>query len=423
MDHQQPTTKENKHYKWNFTVNLIDGASFWFGNIFISTSTIIPLFISKLTTSLIPIGLVGVITSAGWFLPQLFAARFTEKSTNMKKFCVRWGLFLERIPIWMIVVSAVLAIRFPDIALILILLSLTWHTMGAGLIGPSWMAMLAKIFSPEKRGSFLGITMFVGVGFGILGSALSAWMLETMAFPISFIWHFSIAAFFITLSWVFLSLTKEPVGEVEIHDRDWNTYWRDLIRIIREDTNFRRFIISNIILTIGRMGYNFMTVSAIQRFQVSDSTVGLYTLVMLVGEAIGNLILGKMADRFGHKLSVEIGVVSLLLAFILAIVTPSPAVYFVIFALMGINLSSGIVSGMMVVWEFCDISRVPTYSGLANTTRGIFGLLSPMLATQLANLGYGWLFSICVIFILIGLSLMRFWVKEPRWHTHSIEEG
>jgi len=422
MEHQEPTTQKNKHYKWNFTVNLLDGASFWFGNIFISTSTIIPLFISKLSSSLIPIGLVGVITSAGWFLPQLFAARFTEQSTNMKKFCVGWGLFLERMPIWMMVVSAVLAIRFPDIALILILLSLTWHTMGAGLVGPSWMALLAKIFSPEKRGSFLGITMFIGVGIGIMGSALSAWMLETLAFPISFIWHFSIAGFFITLSWVFLALTKEPEGKVEIHDRDWNTYWRDLIRIIKEDKNFRRFIISNIILTVGSMGFNFMTISAIQRFQVSDATVGLYTLVMLVGQTLGNLILGKMADRFGHKLSVEIGIVSLLLAFILAIVMPSSAVYFVIFALMGINLSSGIVSGMMVVWGFCDISRVPTYSGLVNTTRGIFGLLSPMLAAHLASLGYGWLFGICTIIILIGLSLLRFWVKEPRWHSNVIKE-
>jgi MFS family permease len=31
-------------------------------------------------------------------------------------------------------------------------------------------------------------------------------------------------------------------------------------------------------------------------------------LVMLVVETIGYLVLGRLADRFGHKLSVEIGV-------------------------------------------------------------------------------------------------------------------
>ncbi len=414
----QPHTPQNqgKNYRWNFTVNLVDGASFWFGNNFISASTIIPLFISKLTPSLFPIGLVSIITSAGWFLPQLFAARFTERSIRMKKICVEWGLFLERIPIWMMVVSAFLALRYPDIALILFLISLTWHSMGAGIISPSWMALLAKIFSPEKRGSFLGITMFIGVGFGILGSALSAWLLETLAFPVSFIWHFLIAAFFITLSWVFLALTKEPEGKVEIQDRDGRTYWNGLIKIIREDKNFRRYIFSIIIITVGGMGFGFMTVSAIHRFEVPDATVGLYTLVMLIGETIGNLILGKLADRFGHKLSVEIGVLALLLAFTLAIFVPSPNLYFVIYILMGIYLSSMIVSGMMVVWEFCDISRIPTYSGLANTTRGVFGLLAPILATQLASGSYSLLFGVCAILLLVGLSLLRFWVKEPRWN-------
>jgi MFS family permease len=72
-------------------------------------------------------------------------------------------------------------------AMILFLISLTWHTVGAGIVGPSWMGLIAKIFSPKKRGSFMGLTMFVGSGIGILGSELSAWLLETFNFPYSFI--------------------------------------------------------------------------------------------------------------------------------------------------------------------------------------------------------------------------------------------
>lgn len=33
----------------------------------------------------------------------------------------------------------------------------------------------------------MGLTMFVGSGIGILGSELSAWLLETFNFPYSFI--------------------------------------------------------------------------------------------------------------------------------------------------------------------------------------------------------------------------------------------
>ena len=53
------------NYRWNFTANLFDGAAFWFGMSFISSSTIVPLFVSKLTPSPLAIGLVAVIASGG----------------------------------------------------------------------------------------------------------------------------------------------------------------------------------------------------------------------------------------------------------------------------------------------------------------------------------------------------------------------
>lgn len=176
------------------------------------------------------------------------------------------------------------------------------------MISPAWMALLAKIFSPERRGSFLGLTMFIGVGIGILGSGLSAWLLETLRFPVPFTWLFLIAAFFTTLSWVFLGLTRKPEGKAKTQDQDWKAYWNSLLWILRKDNNFRRYVISNIIVRVGGMGTAFMTVSAIHRFKISDATVGIYSLVMLVVETIGYLVLGRLADRFGHKLSVEIGV-------------------------------------------------------------------------------------------------------------------
>jgi MFS family permease len=413
---------QEKNYRWNFTVNLLDGASFWFGASFISATTILPLYISKLTPSLIPIGLIGIISSAGWFLPQLFSARITERVKKVKDIAVGWGLMLERFPVWVMMFSAILARSSPTLALIVFMVSQVWFAFGAGVVAPSWMALLAKIFSPEKRGSFLGTTMFIGGVMGVLGSAASAWFLENYAFPNSFIILFAAAAGSISLSWIFLAMTREPTGVVETHDQDWSAYWKDLIRIIKEDHNFRRFIISNIIITFGTMASGFVTVSAIERFDVSDATVGLYTLVMLVGQTVGNLVLGWMADRFGHKLSVEIGVLATFIAFVLALVMPSPGFYYVVYLLLGINLSTGIVSGMLVVWEFCETSRVPTYSGLANTTRGVAGLLAPMIATSLAGWSYDILFGICSILLLSGLILLFFWVKEPRWHSKNVEK-
>ncbi len=411
------TEKKNKNYKWNFTVNLLDGASFWIGSSFISSSTILPLFISKLTPSLIPIGLISVITAAGWFLPQLFSARITESRNNMKEIVIGWGLFLERFPIILMILSPVIAKSHPTLALILLILCLTWHTMGAGVVATAWMTLLAKIFSPEKRGSFLGTTMFIGNGMGILGSLMSAWLLNTLAYPTSFILHFSIAAFFIFMSWVFLGLTREPESSQEFPAQDFQTYFVSLLKIFKTDHNFRRFIITSIIITIGAMGSGFFTISAIRVFNISDSTVGLYTLSMLIGQTLGNLALGWMADKHGHKQSLEIGIGAIFFSFLISVLMPSEEFFFLIFFLLGINLSSVIVSGMLVVWEFCPISKVPTYSGLANTAKGLVGLVAPVLASQIARLNYRLLFGICGGITMIGLILMFKWVREPRWEN------
>src|SRR5262245_38349506 len=62
-----------QNYRWNFTVNFMDGFIFWFGLNFISSSTIVPLFVSKLTESTLLIGLIAVIAQASWYLPQILS--------------------------------------------------------------------------------------------------------------------------------------------------------------------------------------------------------------------------------------------------------------------------------------------------------------------------------------------------------------
>lgn len=99
---------------------------------------------------------------------------------------------------------------------------------------------------------------------------------------------------------------------------------------------------------------------------------------------------------------------------------PSPEFYFIVYVLLGVNLSSWIVTGMLVVWEFYETSRIPTYAGLASTIRGLISLVAPLIATLIADTGYDSLFIICAILTFLGLLLMRTWVKEPRWQKNNL---
>jgi MFS family permease len=410
-----------RNYRWNFSVNLIEGISFWFGLSFVSSTTIVPLFISKLTPSQLPIGLVAIISQAGWYLPQLFTANGVERLARKKPVVVNLGFFLERLPIWVLAGAALVAGRSPGLALALFLVGYAWHNLGAGVVATAWQDMIARCFPVDRRGRLFGLTMFGGTGTGTLGAALSIWILAAFLFPINFVYIFMIAAIGITLSWFFIALTREPVQPVTAPRQSNRQFWAGLPNILRHDHNFRRFLLARLTLALGRMGMGFVTVAVVERWQVPDSTVGIYTAALLLGQTLGNLAFGFLADRFGHKLSLELSALASLLAFTLAWLAPSPEWYYAVFALLGVTLGAVIVSGILLVLEFCAPQRRPTYVGLANTGVGLVSIIAPLLGAWLASINYNWLFALSAGVNLVALAMMRWWVQEPRWAQRAIE--
>jgi MFS family permease len=410
-----------RNYRWNFSVNLIEGISFWFGLSFVSSTTIVPLFISKLTPSQLPIGLVAIISQAGWYLPQLFTANGVERLARKKPVVVNLGFFLERLPIWVLAGAALVAGWSPGLALALFLVGYAWHNLGAGVVATAWQDMIARCFPVDRRGRLFGLTMFGGTGTGTLGAALSTWILAAFLFPINFVYIFMIAAIGITLSWFFIALTREPVQPVTAPRQSNRQFWAGLPDILRHDHNFRRFLLARLTLALGRMGMGFVTVAVVERWQVPDSTVGIYTAALLLGQTLGNLAFGFLADRLGHKLSLELSALASLLAFTLAWLAPSPDWYYAVFALLGVTLGAIIVSGILLVLEFCAPQRRPTYVGLANTGVGLVSIIAPLLGAWLAGISYNWLFALSAGINLVALAMMRWWVQEPRWAQRAIE--
>lgn len=412
---EEVAAEVEQNYRWNFAVNLGDSAAFFFGLSFISGSTIAPLFVSKLTTDPLPIGLLAIITQAGWFLPQVFTANLAEQLPRKKPMVVRGGFFLERLPAWLLVVAALVAMRNPPLALVLFFIGFAWRGLGGGVTATAWQDLIARCFPVERRGRFFGTASFVGSGMGAAGAALSTYVLRTLPFSMNFVCLFGIAAVSLTVSLISLSLTREPLQAQDVPRQSNRQFLARLPDVLHRDRNYRRFLIARSLLTLGSLGVGFLTVSAIQRWQVPDGTVGLYTAASLLGQSAGNLGFGFLADRHGHKLSLELGALASVVAFGLAWLAPSPAWIFATFFLVGVNLSAVLVSGILVALEFSEPQRRPTYAGLTNTTVGLVGIVAPLLGTWLATVDYGWLFAVATAINLTALVAMRWWVREPRW--------
>jgi MFS family permease len=409
------TAEAERNYPWNFTVNLLDGVTFWFGLNMVSGSTIIPLFISKLTDNTLIIGLIAVVAQASWYLPQILTASFIEKLARKKPVVVNLGFFTERLPVWLWPAACLLIPFSPGLALFIFFLGYAWHGIGAGAIAPAWQDLIARCFPTNRRGRFFGITTFIGTGVGAIGALFSSWLLEVYAFPLNFTFIFLVGAAAITISWGFIALTREPVQPPT--GPALSPIWSRLRQIIRQDHNFRRFLLARFLLALGTMGLAFVTVAAVQRLNVPDGTVGFYTVALLIGQTIGSLLAGWFADHFGHKLSLEAAGGVAFAAFGLAWLAPAEQWYYLIFIFLGMALGSTVVSGLMITLEFSSPEQRPTYIGIANTVVGIGSSIAPLMGGWLAGLNYAWLFGLSAVLNVGALVAMRWFVIDPRWQV------
>jgi MFS family permease len=404
-----------RNYRWNLVFNTAELALFWFGLSFIAATTILPLFVSKLTASTLAIGLVALLAQGGWSLPQVFTANPIERAPRMLPIMVNIGFFIERLPLLVMVLAALLALSAPSLSLVLVLLGFAWHTLGSGSIAPSWQELVGRCFPANRRGRFLGVGSFVGIGFGALGAAVSSYLLAHVPYPRSFVTIFALGAFGIMASLVFLAKVREPVPSLRPPRRTMSAFWSDLRRIVRTQANFRFYLTGRALGALGGMSSGFLTLSALRIWQVSDGTVGAYTGVMLIGQALGTLFSGLMADRRGHKLSLEVSFGAFVASYLFAAWSPFSEIYFLVFLCLGFGLGGVVVSGILLSLEFAEPGRQPTYAGVTNTLLGILGMIAPLIGAWLAARNFTALFVLGATLQLGGLIVFRLYVKDPRF--------
>lgn len=408
---------ENKlNYKRNFVVNALDSGFHGLSMSFVSSTTILPLYVSYLTKNSLLVGLVAAIAGSFYLFPQLFVANFIEGLSRKKPIVVQVGFFLERLPFLCIAVTCFLFARSQPIwALISFFLIYIWFGLGEGVVSIAWREMLAKLFPTEIRGRFFGVSNFFEALLSVIGSSAAAFILGALVYPDNFTVLFALAFGGLCLAWIFLTLIREP-AKVPIRSIvSQTTYFSNLPRVIINDRNFRNFLLSRIVSTMGRMGIGFVAVYTVFRWSVSAEVIGQFTITLLASQMFSFLLLGFLADKYGHKLSILFGLGTVLLAMLIAALVSAPIWLYLVFALIGINTAAEALSAQVIVYEFAPEENRPTYIGLSNTIIGCFGIVSPLIGGVIADTwGYMVLFSLASLLLFLALALTIILVREPR---------
>ena len=404
-----------KNFRWNFSVNLIDITFITLAFSVISRETITPLLISNLTDSKIAIGFVPAIFSLCFYLPQLFAANHAERLKRKLPFVMLVGGILERVPYFFLGFAVFFfAESAPIVALICIYLAIGLGAFGAGVATPAWFSMIGKVLPVKKRGIFFGLADGLGTFMGFIGAFVVGVILDEVQYPLSFTTLFLAAALFMGISWVGLSLNREPESPVVKKHIPFQRYFRQLPAILRGNHNFRRFLLSYALSRFSMMGASFFIVYGNESFELSGADVGLLTAVLIGSQAVMQLTLGWLGDRRGHKANLMISGLSLAGAAIMAMSASTLEGLIPAFMLLGTGLAADRISHLNIVLEFAVPEDQPTFIGLTNTLLAPVVFLAPIFGGWLADVGFDALFTLMLICGVLGGILLQIWVKEPR---------
>jgi len=411
-----PHPQVAKSFRRNFLVNGLDLIFWHFGDSFVSVDTILPVFVSTITTSPVVIGMVRAIWNAGWFMPQLFLAPSVEKKSRQLPTVLVLGA-LERLP-YLVLGFAILWLPSldPGAAVAFFMALYVWKSFAAGMVALPWQEMIAKVIPVSRRGRFIGYANLVGRAMGVLGGIVAGVVLKRYAYPQNYAVLFFIAFVVITISWGFLAMNKEPEIKKEPTGLEKQPpYLERLKGIMRSNSNFRKYLISRGLCYIGNMAYGFVAVYAIQRFNLPDTYAAVFTVILFGGGIIGFAIWGGLGDRLGHKRVLVLSTLVWIMGLLLLGFTSSLTWIYIIFGLMSIASTGNMVGDFNIAMEFGPESERPTYIGLARTLTGPILLLAPIAAGLIVKgWGYTAMFNVSLVFVIAGFVLLTLNVEDPR---------
>ena len=389
---------------------------FMIGLAFMSSATVLPAFAASLGASTVLIGAIPAVMTVGWFLPPLFAAAHTERLTQKLPFVLRWTGW-ERVPFLVLaLVAFFLADRMPGLSMSLVLAMLLVMTAVGGLLMPAWTDLVARALPARLRGRFFGLASLAGTAGGLVGSAFTSWALGALPSSTAYGMCFLAATVFVGLSWIALIYVREPPATAVPPRVDFWTHLGSVPALLRRDVNFSRYLGARVLTFGSVIGSGFFTVYALRVLRAPEADVGLFTALMLGGQMVGQIALGWIADRAGHRLVLVIAACTATIMNVVALAAGSVNGFSMVFALNGLFNAAIQVSALSVLLEFAPTPQQnPTYVGIERTFLAPFGFGLPLLGGVLIDMaGYAFVFWLSAVFSLASAAVLWLMVRDPR---------
>ncbi len=408
-----------RHLRRNFILLLLDYMFFGAAYSLVNHATVVPDFVSRLTSSELVIGLSGSLYQFGWLVPQLLFAQIVSRSTRRRPYMTRTVIpFRLTLGVTSIIIAFTAADSSTGI-LVTFLAGYTLFAIGDALATIVWADMLGNSVPERWRGILFGAGQ-ISVAISTLGTReILRYLLGPSgpSFPQNYAVMFGIATFIFVLGGVALVLTAEEEDSVPLEPgppmRQYLVY---LGTVLRTDREFRRLTIVRLLFDLTAMGLPFYVVFGATELKLHrDTLVADTVLLATFGTTLASILMGWFSRRSGSRAVIRVSSLATLLhpgLALLSLTVGQPALYLA-FAVAGF-VNASIAPGYFDwIITHAPPDRRPIYVGLANTISAI-SHLAPFLGGLILGLtSYPVLFGTATVVGALGV-LASLFLYEPR---------
>jgi MFS family permease len=390
----------------NERYHIIEGALYISTGALIPVQTLMPALIKRLGGGDVLIGTWPVVVYLAYFMPQVISANYSGASQYRKSTVIKYG-FIQRLHILLLAcVIAVWGASAPTLALTLLFLLYIFNQATSGSISPIWMDFLAKTTSPERRGKIMGWRVSLAAVLALVNGFILTAILTMLRFPYNYASAIGLAFLFQTSSLVVQHKVVEKMPSPVSTPVHLSDLFSRVRTIVAGNHIYKKFLSASALLTISFSSVAFFTIAAMKRFDISEYVVGIFTILMIIGQIVSGVLLGWLADTKGTKSALVVCATSLLLAIAIAWLAQSVNWFYFVFLFFGINVGAETAMRYNFAVECAPNGERPMFVGLMNAWFAPFYLVTPLAGWLSASYGYNVVFVFSLIVGLLGIILL-----------------
>lgn len=349
-------------------------------------------------------GVIGIITAIPTFagLIQLVSSYFGERLSSRKTFTAIFATLGRLLWLPLLLLPFMLG-RERSLYPFLLLFALSYVLINVPT--PAYLSWMSDLVPADHRGRYFARRNMIAGFAGMLIGLPAAWFLDvaTRKHP----WEaqgfgtlFGVGVLAAVCSFVCLMRQPEPLRRILPPSDDAPRGLAGVLAYYRApfaDENFRRLIAFNTLLAFGQFfAAPFFTVWSLQHLQLNYVQLQIFaTLTSLA--SLGSMVLwGYLADKFGNKPLLVIGVFGTFTLPLYWMLTQKDAPGMMLFLVTMVSVTGGLFWAGVGLAQFNLLIRLsppektPVYVATMAAVTGLSGGIAPLLGSALMSALSGW---------------------------------